>query len=77
MAKVHDRILEFNITLNAAADTLAVTSIKFYRDRAKLAASEGFNIPIDTVAAQTSAAEVQVDETMPPPTHYRFVFANF
>jgi hypothetical protein len=77
MAKVHERILEFNITLNAASDNLAVTSLKYYRDRAELAASNGLALSIDTTSAQTSPAEIQLGELMPPPTHVRFVFANF
>lgn len=77
MAKVHDRIVEFNITLVAAADTLAVDSVKFYRDRAQLDASNGLTINTSGGAAGTSPKEVSLGEVLPPPTIVRFVFANF
>lgn len=77
MAAVHDRILEFNITLNAAADTLAVDSVNFYRDRGRLDASDPFNAGVVGGAASVSPQEVQLSGVLPPPTHYRFVFAAF
>jgi len=77
MAKAHDRILEFNIALVAAADTLEVTSAKFYRDRGQLAAGTGFTLTISGGAAGTSPKEVEFGELAPPPTHARFVFAAF
>jgi hypothetical protein len=77
MAKIHDRIIEFNITLVAAADTLAVDSVKYYRDRGQLDASNGLSLAISGGSAGTSPKEVSLGETMPPPTHARFVFANF
>ena len=77
MAKIHDRIVEFNIALVAAADTLEVTSVKYYRDRGQLDASNGKLLPITGGAAATSPREIAFGDTMPPPTHVRFVFANF
>lgn len=77
MAKVHDRIVELSLTMNAAADTVAVTAVKYYRDRAELAAANGLLLTTDTVAAQISPAEIQFGELVPPPTHLRFVFAAF
>lgn len=77
MAKVHERTIEFAITLVAAADTIAVTAINYYRDDAQLAASTPFVLKQDTVAAQTSPADVYLGELMPPPTRIRFTFANF
>lgn len=77
MAKVHDRILELSLTMNAAGDTVAVSAVKYYRDRAELAAANGLNMLFDTVAAQVSPAEIQFGELVPPPTHLRMVFAPF
>lgn len=77
MAKVHDRVVEFNITLNAAGDTLAVDSVKYYRDRGQLTAGNGFTLAIADGSAGTSPKEISFGETMPPPTHARFVFSAF
>ena len=77
MAKIHDRIVEFNITLAAAGDTLAVDSVKYYRDRAQLDASNGFSLAFAGGAAAVSPKEISLGETMPPPTHVRFVFPVF
>lgn len=77
MAKVHDRIVEFNITLNAAGDTLEVTSVKYYQNRGQLAAGTGLTKAISGGAAGTSPKEIEFGETLPPPTHARFVFPVF
>jgi hypothetical protein len=77
MAKAHDRIIEFNITLNAAADTLAVDSVKYYRDRGQLDANNGYTLAISGGSAAVSPKEVSLGETMPPPTHARFKFTAF
>lgn len=77
MAKAHERVLELSLTLNAAADTAAVTAAKYYRTRAEVEDATGFTLKIDTVAAQVSPAEIQFGELMPPPTHLRLVFAAF
>jgi hypothetical protein len=74
MAKVHDRVLQLNLTMNAGADTVAVTSASYFRDRGSVA---GYPLTTDTVAAQVSPAEIQFGELVPPPTHIRFVFAPF
>lgn len=72
MAKAHDRILELNVTLDAGGNTLAVDSIKYYRTRG----DTGFTLT-GSVAAAVSGVEVAVGETVPPPTHIRFNFADF
>lgn len=77
MAKAHDRIGEAALTLSAAADTIAVTAFNFYRDRAKLAAAVGFALTYSPSSAQTSPAEIQFGEALPPITHLRFVFSPF
>lgn len=77
MAKVHDRILECAITLNAAADTLALTALNYYRTDAELAAANPFPLTISTVAGQVSPAEVSIGELVPPPTRLRFTFSAF
>jgi len=77
MAKVHERTIEFAITLNAAADTLAVSALNYYRDDSQLAASTPFALKIDTNAAQTSPADIILGELMPPPTRVRFTFSAF
>lgn len=74
MAKVHDRILEVTLVADDSAETIAVSAVKFYRDRAMLAASEAYSVEYTPATAQTSPAELTFGETMPPPTHLRFVF---
>lgn len=75
--KVHDRILQVNLTMNAAGDTVAVSSVVYFRDRGELAAGNGSKMTIDNTSAQTSPAEIQFGELVPPPTHMQFVFAAF
>ena len=77
MAKAHDRIVEASITLVAAADTLQVTALKFYRDRGKLAAADGLSIGYTPTSAQASPAEIELGEYLPNPSHLRFVFPVF
>lgn len=77
MAKVHERILELNLAMVAAADTVAVSSAKYYRNRADVEDSTGFTLTTDTTSAQTSPAEIQLGELVPPPTVIRLVFADF
>lgn len=77
MAKMHERTLECAITLNAAADTLALTALNYYRTDAELAAANPFVLTTSTVAAQTSPADVLIGELVAPPTRLRFTFANF
>ena len=73
MAKAHDRILEITATSALAATTLAVTALKYYRDRAELAASNAYTVKYTPTSAQTSPAEITLGEVFPPPTHLRFV----
>jgi hypothetical protein len=77
MAKVHERTVEFALTMNAAADTVAVTAVNYYRDDAQLAASAPFALKFDTTSAQTSPADILFGELMPPPTRVRFTFSAF
>jgi len=76
MAKAHDRILELTVVPEPTGNTVAVTAVKYYRDRAQLDAGNGF-LTSGTVAAGTTGVEVQIGEVLPPPTHIRFVFADF
>jgi hypothetical protein len=77
MAKAHDRIVELSITPNAGADTIAITAVKYYRDRAQLAASNGFSLAFSGGSAATTGVECALGETLPPPTHIRLVFPTF
>lgn len=77
MAKVHERIVQLNVAMVAAADTLQVTAINYFRDRGKLDAGTGQAIVYTPSTAQTSPAEIEFGEMLPPPTKLRFVFANF
>lgn len=77
MAKIHDRIVEFAVTLNAAADTLLVTAVNYYRDDSQLAAATPQALKFTSGAAQTSPSEVSLGELMAPPTRVRFTFAAF
>jgi hypothetical protein len=74
MAKVHDRILEFTVATDDSAETLAVTAVKYYRDRAQLDASNGFALAFSGGSAAVTPVEITMGETVPPPTHIRFVF---
>jgi hypothetical protein len=77
MAKIHDRVIELALTMNAAADTVAVTAVNYYRDRAQLDASNPIVLSSTPTSAQTSPAEISLGELLPPPTHIRLTFANF
>jgi hypothetical protein len=77
MAKVHERVLELAVTLNAAADTIQVTSAKYSRTRANVEDASGYALSYTPTTAQTSPAEIAFGELLPPPTHLRFTFANF
>lgn len=74
MAKAHDRILEITCSTDDSAETLQVTAVKYYRDRAQLDAANGRDMSFSPTTAQTSPAEIAFGETLPPPTHMRFVF---
>ena len=77
MAKVHERTIEFAITNNAAADTVTVTAVNYYRDDSQLAASNPFPLKFTSGAAQTSPSDIFLGELMPPPTRVRFTFSAF
>lgn len=77
MAKAHDRVVQLDVALVAAADTLQVTAVKFFRDRGKLAANDPLLITYTGTAAQTSPAEIEFGEYLPNPSHLRFVFSAF
>lgn len=75
MAKVHDRILEITFTTANGAQSLTVSALKYYRDRAHLAAGTAF-ISIETpTTAQLLAngvPEITLGEVLPPPSIIRF-----
>lgn len=77
MAKVHERTLEISVTMNAAADTVTPTAVKYYRTDAELAAGTGFSLAFTNGAAQTSPSDLILGELIPPPTRIRFTFAAF
>jgi len=71
------KILELNITLVAAADTLEVTSAKFYFSRQKQKDADGYAVPVVGGAAAVSPKEIELGSVLPPPTVIRFVFPVF
>lgn len=77
MAKAHDRTIEFAVTLNAAADTVLVTAVNYYRDDGLLAAATPYALKFTSGAAQTTPSDILLGELMPPPTRVRFTFAAF
>lgn len=77
MAKIHERTIELLCTMNAAADTVTVTGVNYYRDDAQLAAGAGYALKFTSGAAQTSPSDIFLGELMPPPTRLRFTFAAF
>jgi len=77
MAKVHERTVEFAITNNAAADTVTVTAVNYYRTDAELIAATPFALKFTSGAAQTSPSDIFLGELMPPPTRVRFTFSAF
>jgi hypothetical protein len=74
MAKVHDRILQITLVADDSAETIAVSSVKYFRDRAMLDAGTGLELSFTGGAASTSPKELEFGEACPPPTHLRFVF---
>lgn len=78
MAKVHERTVEFLLTMNAAADSVTTTGVNYYRDDAQLAAAAGFALKFTLSASQVQPfTDVFLGELMPPPTRVRFTFAAF
>lgn len=77
MAKVHDRTIEFALTAVAAADTITVTAVNYYRDDSQLAAANPFVLKFTSGAAQTSPSDILLGELMPPPTRVRLTFSPF
>lgn len=77
MAKAHDRVVQIEMTPVAAADTIQVTAVKFFRDRGQLAANTPLLITYSGTGAQTSPAEIEFGEYLPNPSHLRFVFPVF
>lgn len=73
MAKVHDRILEVTGIADLSDTTLAVSAVKYYRDRGELAAANGYALSYSPSTAQVIPnAEIAFGELVPPPTHLRF-----
>lgn len=73
MAKAHDRILVIAITCDESADSVVTTSVRYYRDRAKLAASDYETIDASFSAASATVHEITFNQILPPPTHIRIV----
>lgn len=73
MAKAHDRILEINVTCDESDDSIVVTSINYYRDRAHLTDSDPKSIVISAGSASATAHETAFGQVIPPPTHIRLV----
>lgn len=75
MAKIHDRILEFTVTTDDSAETLAVSAVRYYRNRQELDALTGYmDLAFSGGAAAVTPVEIAFGELCPPPTHVRFVF---
>jgi hypothetical protein len=70
MAKAHDRILEIDVEADETGDTVEVTGVRYYRDRGKLAAGDGFELE-HTAGAAGAATELEFGQLSPPPTHIR------
>lgn len=77
MAKIHDRTVELAVTANAAADTITVTAVNYYRDDYQLAAAAPQALKFTLGAAQTSPSDILLGELMAPPTRIRLTFAAF
>lgn len=69
-SKAHDRIVEIDVTAAKAAETVVVTAVKYYRDRAMFDAGIAKPMVI-TASAAAANAEVQFGQLLPPPTHIR------
>lgn len=74
MAKIHDRILELTFVADDSAETVAVSAVKYYRDRGQLDASNGFSLAFTQSSPQTTGTELALGELLPPPTHIRLTF---
>jgi hypothetical protein len=78
MARVHKRILELQMTLNAAADSITTTAIKFYRDEGHFQAGNGFAVTYSPATAIVApGGDIEFGEVFPPPTHLKLTFAAF
>jgi hypothetical protein len=74
MAKAHDRILELTLVADESGDSVAVSDVKYYRDRAQLDAANGFDVAFSGGADAVTPVEIELGETVPPPTHIRLAF---
>lgn len=61
------RILELTLTADEGDDTVAVTAVKFYRNRQSYDAGQGFVVDFEGGAAGDTC-EVQLAEVIPPPS---------
>lgn len=73
MAKAHDRLVVIDITANAAADTMVVNSVNYFRDRGAAA----YALKFTQTSPNTTGTEVVFGELLPPPTHIQLTFAAF
>jgi len=77
MSKAHSRIVELLVTMNAAADTVTVTGVNYYRDEGQLVAATPYALKFTSGSAQTSPSDIFLGELLPPPTQIRFTFSAF
>lgn len=66
-----DRILELGITTADGAQTVSVDSVTYYRNRQSLDDGNGFSPGYSGGAAAASPVEVELAQTLPPPTVIR------
>jgi hypothetical protein len=67
VGKAHERILTIAVTADESDDTLAVTAVKFYRDRTKYIDSDGYT-PAYSGGTAAASCELVLGEVLPPPT---------
>jgi hypothetical protein len=69
----HDRIVEIVFTAANGAQTVTVSGLNYYRNRAKLIDAAGFKITFSPTTAQAVAnpPEIFLGEILPPPTVIR------
>jgi len=70
MAKAHDRILEIVFTADESDDTVVVTAVNWYRDRAHLTDADPLALA-HTAGSAAGTHEVTLGEVIPTPTHLR------
>jgi len=68
MSKVHDRLLALEITCDEGDDSVEVTAVNYYRNRAHYADSDGEAIAF-TAGTAAGTHEIEFGQLLPPPTH--------